>query len=149
MKHDIKNRHTGEVQFTADIDCDPETSDAEKMGLAVRWAVKNNVNLTGADLTNANLTGADLSCADLRVADLLCADLTNANLTGADLCSANLTGADLTGTGLAGADLTGAKGILRIGPSADGYEFYGVVRDGEVWIKAGCRWFSAADARTH
>jgi len=38
---------------------------------------------------------------------------------------------------------------LRVGPSADGYEFFGVVRGGLVWIKAGCQWFTSDDARTH
>jgi uncharacterized protein YjbI with pentapeptide repeats len=57
---------------------------------------------------------------------------------------ANLSRADLSG-----ANLRGAKGIIRIGPSKDGCEFFAVRRDGAVWIKAGCRWFTAADARAH
>jgi len=60
-----------------------------------------------------------------------------------------MTGADLSVAYLSGANMTGAKGIVRVGPSQDGYEFFGVVRDGDVWIKAGCRWFTAADARDH
>jgi len=82
-------------------------------------------------------------------ADLTGADLTGAYLTGADLSGADLTGADLTGADLSGADLSGAKGIMRIGPARDGYEFFAVRRDGAVWIKAGCRWFVAAEARAH
>ena len=80
----------------------------------------------------------------LRGADLSWADLREANLRGADLRGADLRGADLRE-----ANLSGAKGIIRVGPSADGYEFFGVVRDGAVWIKAGCRWFTATDARDH
>ena len=57
--------------------------------------------------------------------------------------------ADLRGADLYGANLGGAVGIIRIGPSRDGYEFFGVLREGEAWIKAGCRWFTAADARKH
>jgi uncharacterized protein YjbI with pentapeptide repeats len=57
--------------------------------------------------------------------------------------------ADLSGAYLRGAYLRGAKGIIRIGPSQDGYEFFAVRRDGAVWIKAGCRWFTAEDARAH
>ena len=77
------------------------------------------------------------------------ADLSGANLSGAYLSRADLSGADLSGANLSGADLSGAKGIIRVGPTSDGYEMFGVVRDGAVWIKAGCRWFTAADARTH
>jgi hypothetical protein len=57
--------------------------------------------------------------------------------------------ADLSGANLSRADLSRAKGIIRVGPASDGYEFFAVQRDGAVWIKAGCRWFTAADARAH
>ena len=72
-----------------------------------------------------------------------------ADLWGANLRGANLRGANLRGANLRGADLQDAKGIIRLGPSIDGYEFFGVVREGIVWIKAGCRWFTADDARKH
>jgi hypothetical protein len=91
-------------------------------------------DLRGADLRGANLSGADLSGADL----------SRANLRDANLSRANLSVANLSG-----ADLSRAKGILRVGPSIDGYEFFAVRRDGVVWIKAGCRWFSATNARAH
>ena len=84
--------------------------------------------------SRANLRGANLRGADLRDADLSDANLSDANLQHAYL---------------RGADLRGAKGIIRVGPSYDGYEFLGVERDGAVWIKAGCRWFTADDARKH
>jgi uncharacterized protein YjbI with pentapeptide repeats len=67
----------------------------------------------------------------------------------ANLWGANLSGANLSGANLWGANLSGAKCIIRVGPSVDGYEFFAVRRDGVVWIKAGCRWFSADDARAH
>ncbi len=77
------------------------------------------------------------------------ANLSGAYLRGANLSGANLSRADLSRANLRGADLSGAKGIIRIGPSQDGYEFFAVRREGAVWIKAGCRWFTAAKARAH
>jgi uncharacterized protein YjbI with pentapeptide repeats len=105
--------------------------------------------LSGAYLSDANLSDADLPGAYLFDANLSRANLSGANLSGAYLSGADLSGADLSGANLSGANLFGAKGILRVGPSLDGYEFFGVVRNGEVWIKAGCRWFTAPEAREH
>ena len=65
MKYDIQNRHTGEIQFTADFGCADNVSDPVKIGLAVRWAIENGVDLSGALLSGANLRYADLSEADL------------------------------------------------------------------------------------
>ena len=116
MKYDIQNRHTGEIQFTADFACANDFSDSVKIGLAVRWAIENDVDLSGADLTEANLRYADLSKADLTEANLRYADLTKANLTEADLTEANLHGALPSE-----ANLSKAHSILRVGPSADGH----------------------------
>jgi hypothetical protein len=102
-----------------------------------------------AYMSGADLWGADLSRADLSDAYMSGADLWGADLTGADLSGANLSGAYLSDAYLSGANLSDAKGIIRVGPSIDGYEFFAVRRDGVVWIKAGCRWFSADDARAH
>jgi uncharacterized protein YjbI with pentapeptide repeats len=82
-------------------------------------------------------------------ANLSGANLYVANLYGADLSGADLSGANLSGANLSGANLYRAKGIVRVGPSLDGYEFFGTVIEGKVWIKAGCRWFSADKAREH
>jgi uncharacterized protein YjbI with pentapeptide repeats len=87
--------------------------------------------------------------ADLSGAYLRGAYLRGAYLRGADLSGADLSGAYLRGAYLRGAYLRGAKGIIRAGPASDGYEFFGVQRDGDVWINAGCRWFTADDARKH
>ena len=105
-----------------------ETLRLHKMWLRDKESGKR-ANLYGANLSSANLYGA--------------------NLSGANLYGANLSSADLYGANLYGADMYGAKGIIRVGPASDGYEFYAVQRDGVVWIKAGCRWFAAADARAH
>ena len=101
MIHSIHHRHTGAVIFTAEIEADENTSDAVKLGLAVRAAVREGANLSWADLTGANLTGANLSWANL----------TGTNLRSAGLSGADLTGANLTGANLSWADLRGATGL--------------------------------------
>ncbi len=113
MKFEVKNRWTGSVQVTAEIECKEHTDYSVKLGLAVKWAVEHSADLRGAKLTGAKLTGANLTSANLAGADLAESKLTGANLTGADLAGADLveaklTGADLAGADLAGADLTGA-----------------------------------------
>lgn len=118
MKFEIRNRFSGKVQFTAEIDCDESTPDSTKIGFAVIWAIKNKVDLIGADLRGADLRDEDLKetilrdtnleRADLRGADLEEADLTCANLTDADLEEANIIRADLSGAILIRADLTRA-----------------------------------------
>jgi uncharacterized protein YjbI with pentapeptide repeats len=105
-------------------------------------------SLYRADLTRADLTRASLYRADLTRADLTRASLYRADLTRADLTRANLTRADLTGANLTGANLTDANLIIG-GQRSDGYQFFGY-RDGDrLHIKAGCRYFSAADAKEH
>src|SRR5258705_374075 len=56
MQFEVKNRFTGKVQFTAEIECDANATAGFKIGLAVRWAY-----LSGADLRRADLSGAVLS----------------------------------------------------------------------------------------
>ena len=73
MKLEIKNRFTKNTQFTAEIDRGEDATISRKIGLAVKCAVKNSANLSGADISGANLTGADLTDAYL----------TGANLSGA------------------------------------------------------------------
>ena len=87
-------------------------------------------------VTAAVAAGADLARAYLRGADLAGAYLTGANFRGAYLRGANLTGADLTG----------ADGVLAIGP-IDTWIMYAVRFPDGPRIKAGCRWFTVAEAR--
>jgi len=108
IKFDVKNRFTGDVQFTAEIDAEETDDTSVKLGLAIRWAIKSRADLYGADLYGAYLSGADLSDANLTSADLYGANLTSANLSGANLTSANLYGANLTSADLYGANLYGA-----------------------------------------
>ena len=65
MKHDVLNRVTGAVQFTADIDCDEGASLSVKLGLSVKWAIKTKTSLAGANLADAYLAGANLAGANL------------------------------------------------------------------------------------
>ena len=109
IKFEVRNRWSGEVQFTAEIDCNEGAMRSVKLGLAVRWGVRSGADLSGANLSDANLSGADLSGADLSGADLSGADLSGANLSRADLSGANLSRADLSGADLSGADLSGAN----------------------------------------
>jgi len=120
MKFDIRNRWTGDVQFTAEIECADDAPISVKIGLAVMWAIKTGANISGADLSDANiydanLSGADLSGANLSGADLSGADLTRANLSDADLYGADISGADLSGA--QGGDLARAR--TRILPDGD------------------------------
>ncbi len=65
MKYEIKNRWSGAVQFTAEIKCKKTEIESIKIGLAVKWAVKNDANLCDANLCDANLSGANLCDANL------------------------------------------------------------------------------------
>ena len=71
MKFDVLNRVSGNVQFTAEIDCAESAAISVKLGLAVNWAIKNSADLSSADLSFANLSSASLSSANLSSADLL------------------------------------------------------------------------------
>lgn len=103
IKFDVLKRFSGDVLFTAEIDCSEGALESIKLGLAIKWALIN-----GADLRDANLSGAYLRDADLSDAYLSGANLSGANLRGAYLSGAYLRGANLSGADLSGADLRGA-----------------------------------------
>ena len=105
MKYDVLNRYSGDVQFTADIDCKDSDSHSVKITAAIHWAIENKADLSGADLRWADLSEANLSWANLSGADL-----SEANLSRANLRWANLSGANLIGANLSWADLIGANG---------------------------------------
>jgi len=162
INFNVLNRWTGKVQFTAEIDCAENTPYRVKLGLAIRWGVKNDADLSGADLSGAVLSGADLSGAVLsgavlrgavlRGAVLSDADLSDADLSGAVLSGAVLRGAVLRGAVLSGAVLRGDKLIKWIAEArrGDGYSFIALLTESNgVKIKAGCRWFTDAEFRAH
>jgi hypothetical protein len=135
MKFVVRNRFSGDVQFTAEIECSGDTTLSVRLGLAVKWAIRAGANLAHAYLAGANLAGANLADANLADAYLAHANLAGANLAGANLAGANLAdaylaganlaGANLAGDYLAGANLAGAKGTdlaiaqTRILPDGD------------------------------
>lgn len=59
----VRNRWTNAVQFESTITVTPDMLPSIKLGLAVRWARRNDANLSGADLRYAVLSGAVLSGA--------------------------------------------------------------------------------------
>ena len=75
MLYEIKNRFTGSVIYTADLECDENASDAVKLGLAVVAAVKAKAYLSWADLSGAYLSRTNLSRANLSRTDLSGANL--------------------------------------------------------------------------
>ncbi|KRG69145.1 pentapeptide repeat-containing protein [Pseudoxanthomonas dokdonensis] len=91
MKFDVKNRWSGEVQYSCELTAEIA---GKSYGLQLGFAVKS-AHASGADLRGADLSGADLRGADLRGADLRGADLRDADLSDADLSGAVLRGADL------------------------------------------------------
>jgi len=107
--HNITDRFTGSVIFTAEIQVADDAPMALRLGAATAVAVAAKADLRGADLSGADLRGADLSGANLRGADLSEADLSEADLSEADLRGADLSEAYLSGADLRGADLRGAK----------------------------------------
>jgi len=109
IKQDILNRFSGEVMFTAEIECAADELPSIKLGLAVRAAIKARANLSGANLSGANLSDANLAGAYLARANLADAYLADANLARANLARANLAGAYLAGANLARANLARAN----------------------------------------
>ena len=107
--HNITNRFTGSVIFTAEIQVADDAPMALRLGAATAVAVAAKADLNCADLREADLSGADLRHADLSEADLNCADLSGANLRGANLRYADLNCADLRDADMRGADLSGAN----------------------------------------
>lgn len=134
MQYEIKNRYSGAVIYTAEIEADGKTPESMKIGLAMQDAILSGADLSGADLSDADLSGADLS---------------GAKLSGADLSWAKLSGAKLSGADLSGAKLSGADHIIDLGQRSDGYQFYAQIKDGRIWILAGCRYFEMKDAVKH
>jgi hypothetical protein len=156
--YEIKRRFSGEVMFAAEIECEASASEGIKLGLAVRAAVKADADLAGANLAGANLADANLAGADLAGAYLARAYLARANLADANLADANLAGAylaraDLAGANLARADLVRAylagAYLIDAGQDRRGYRFVGSLKDGNVYVSAGCRYLALAEARRH
>ena len=137
MQFEVRNRFTGAVQFTAEIEATADTPLGVKLGLAVRLAVEAKADLRGADLRGADLSGADLRDVVLRGADLLGVVLRGADLSGADLRDADLRDADLLGVVLWDADLRDAdlrdavlRGADLSGAVLRGADLFGAILSG-------------------
>ncbi len=96
------------------------------------------------------MTKAELEAAVRSRANLSGADLSGAYLSGADLSGAYLRGANLRGAYLRGADL-GTQWIIQGQTRSDGYAFFlqRLTADTEPMVKAGCRYFTLAQAQVH
>jgi len=133
----VNNRFSGEVQFTAEIDCPKNAATGIKLGLAVKWAHETRANLARANLARANLDGANLDGAYLARAYL-----DGANLDGAYLARAYLDRAYLDGKEI--------RALCGRVTRNDGYEFMlWLFKDGAHVIRAGCRTFTADEYRAH
>lgn len=71
MQFEIRNRWSGDVQFTAEIDCAADASPSAMAGLAVEWAVAAGADLSGVDLSSAYFSVAYLSEAYLSEAPVI------------------------------------------------------------------------------
>lgn len=100
-------------------------------------------NFYGADLSNSNLSNSDLRGANFRIASLRNANLRGSNLSGADFWEADLYGADLTFA------ILDETCLIDGGERSDGYRHIGQVRDGVLWILAGCHYMPIHQARHH
>jgi uncharacterized protein YjbI with pentapeptide repeats len=164
----VTNRWSGAVIFTAKIEADPSVLFGLRVGAAIKWALGEKKDLSGANLSDANLSGANLRGAYLRGANLSGANLSGANLSGANLSDANLSGANLrgaylrdanlSGANLSGANLRGAylrgekisRVFARVQREIDPYTFMGVeLAAGGMKVAAGCRWFTLSEFRDH
>jgi hypothetical protein len=97
MKFEIKNRWSGDVQFSCDLGAEFEGwPNRVQLGAAVKIAVGRDADLSGALLSGALLRGADLRDADLSGALMSGADLSGALLSGADLRGARYGDAPMT-----------------------------------------------------
>ena len=106
MKHEIKNRWTGEVLFTCEV---PEGMES---GMIARHTAETAI-AEGANLEDANLVGANLEGANLEDANLWGANLRGANLRGANLEDAK--NAPMITTGLLWTVYISGTGMMRIG----------------------------------
>ena len=63
MKFEIKDRWTGEVQFSTELPAEIAGEEYSlQLGFAVKKAAETRANLAGANLADANLARANLGC---------------------------------------------------------------------------------------
>ncbi len=144
IKFDVNNRWTGDIQFTAEIDCAESENTYIKLGLAVKWAYKTGANLVGASLDGARLDGASLDGANLDGANL-----DGANLVGASLDGANLVGASLDGALIGRHTLAAGKSWATLGWPDGWFSYTFVTKEGEHRVMIGCQDKTISEGRAY
>ncbi|QEE24493.1 pentapeptide repeat-containing protein [Rhodanobacter glycinis] len=110
MKFEIKNRWTGTVQYSCELDAEiAGKSYGIQIGFAVKKALADGSDLSGSDLSGSNLRGSNLRGSNLRGSDLSGSDLSGSDLSGSDLSGSDLRGSDLSGSDLSGSNLRGSN----------------------------------------
>jgi len=109
IKFDVKNRYTGDVQFTAEIECDDNADMSIKLGLAIQWGYKNKKPLEGANMEGANMAGANMAGANMAGANMAGANMEGAYMAGANMEGANMAGANMAVANMAVANMAGAN----------------------------------------
>ena len=142
MKIDIKQRFTGAVKFTTEIEAPEDAPASVKMRLAVLGAIENKVDLSRSDLSGCDLSDCDLSGSDLIDCDLSGSDLSRSNLSDCDLFRSNLTDCDLFRSNLRDCDLRVLqtdiwtvyvqKDTIRIGCQYHSISDWGQFTDGQI-----------------
>lgn len=109
----------------------------------------HRVRFCGANLRYADFSESSIEWCNFNEADLRFADFSWAKTIDLTFHSALMIGSIFRG----GYDISGsvkdAVGIFYAGMSSDSYRFFGVLmEDGEVMVKAGCRWKRLRAARS-
>ena len=129
IKFSVTNRWSGDVQFTADIDCSKSDSVYLKLGLAVKWAYKTGARLVGARLDGASLVGASLD--------------------GARLDGARLDGASLDGALIGPHTLAAGQSLAALGYPDGWFAYTFHTKEGEQRVKIGCRDKTISEGRIY
>ena len=90
--------------------------------------------------------------ANMRGAYMQGAYMQGANMQGADMRGAYMQGANMQGAYMQGAKIDNGNiviGIMRRATRADGYEFFLWHCQEGFYVKAGCHFFTVAEARQH
>lgn len=82
MKYTIRTRYTSEPHCDAFITTDLNRTRGHKLGLAVLWAIENDVDIRGTDLSGAILRSMNLSGVDFSDCNLIDADISYASING-------------------------------------------------------------------
>lgn len=123
-----------------------DLSETKLRGSELRDVDLNKSRLRGVDLRDSDLTSAQLTGSDLNGANLSGSCLNFAIFNNTSLGGAYFSGSSLKRTQFNGADLSKTSGIIPITvPPPCAYNWFAVLKDGKIWISAGCRWQTIED----